>query len=544
MPSTRRKDRMKYKKNVYTLLLTLPILAIVLFGLANPSKLVTQGSPGLTITARTDQQSYTLRQKATVSGNVTVDGSPATDFVVAVEVNSPSPYGPYFFRTLQIGDPTGPWLVNITSIYLQDMSSQPIDTIKAGSLMQVGMTVYNTQSSTLMIFAATTVYDANMVSVGTNFWTSSMDPLQSVSQKFMLQIPKWACSGRALIIGCVYSNEPKSGGIVYCPERAFYYCISRTQSGLFGITQPPPPPPQTAPGVYADPIRLPPDPRPGTYSVYVLGQSSPSSKSSATTTFNVQSTTGVPPQASFVYWPLNPSINRVVSFDASSSTPEGYNDVITRYEWDFGDGTQKYVTTGNPADPTASHVYTQATQYIVTLNVTDSEALWCTTSKPITIGLGYGPTANFTWAPETGMLNQSITFDASNSRPGDYSTLVNYMWNFSDGTGIFNVSTPQTTHIFAQPGNYTVMLAVLDSVNRTASTSATVQIQNATIKIYDLNNDGKIDGKDLGIIAWAFGSAAGPPPIGNWNPIADVNLDGKVDGKDLALIAAVFGLDP
>jgi hypothetical protein len=535
---------MKYKKNVYTLFLILPILAIVMFGLANPSESVMQSSSALTITIATDKPSYLLRQKATVSGNVMLGGSPATDLVVAVEVNNPSPYGPRSFRTLQIGNPIELWLANITSIYIQDAGSNPIDTIKAGSQMQVGMTVHSTQSTAITIFATTTVYDANMVSIGTNFWTSNVDPQQSVTSEFQMQIPKSACSGRGLIIGCVYSNEPKSGGIVYCPERAFYYCISRTQSGLFGITQPPPPPPQTTPGVYADPIRLPPDPRPGTYSVYVLGQSSPSSKSSATTTFNVQSTTGVPPQASFVYWPLNPSINRVVSFDASSSTPEGYNDVITRYEWDFGDGTQKYVTTGNPADPTASHVYTQATQYIVTLNVTDSEALWCTTSKPITIGLGYGPTANFTWAPETGMLNQSITFDASNSRPGDYSTLVNYMWNFSDGTGIFNVSTPQTTHIFAQPGNYTVMLAVLDSVNRTASTSATVQIQNATIKIYDLNNDGKIDGKDLGIIAWAFGSAAGPPPIGNWNPIADVNLDGKVDGKDLALIAAVFGLDP
>jgi len=535
---------MKYKKNVYTLLLTLPILAIVLFGLANPSKLVTQGSPGLTITARTDQQSYTLRQKATVSGNITVDGSPATDFVVAVEVNSPSPYGPYFFRTLQIGNPTGPWLVNITSIYLQDMSSQPIDTIKAGSQMQVGMTVYNTQSSTLMMFATTTVYDANMVSVGTNFWTSNMDPLQSVSQKFMLQIPKWACSGRALIIGCVYSNEPKSGGIVYCPERAFYYCISRTQSGLFGITQPPPPPPQTTPGVYADPIGLPPDPRLGTYSVYVLGQSSPSTISSATTTFNVQSTNGIPPQASFVYSPSSPTINRDVDFDASSSTPEGYNDVITKYEWDFGDGTPHVIKTGNPANPTTSHSFTQAIQYIVTLNVTNNEGLWCTTSKPITIGLGYGPTANFTWVPLTPVINETATFDASNSMPGDYSTLVSYMWNFSDGTGVFNVSTPQTTHSFTQPLNYTVTLTVLDSVNRTASTSATIQVQNATIKKYDVNKDGVIDGSDLAIVAWSFGSWAAQPPPSRWNPIADVSGDGVIDGSDLAPVARHFGEDP
>lgn len=535
---------MNHAKNLYTLLLTLPILAIVVFGLANPSKSVTQSLSGLTITAKTDQQNYLLRQKATINGSIMLGGSPATDLVVAVEVNNPSPYGPHSFRTLQVGNPNQLWLVNITSIYIQDANSNPIDTIKAGSKMQVGMTVYNTQSTEITIFATTTVYDSNMVSIETNFWASIMDPQQTVTSKFLMQIPSSACSGQALIIGCVYSDEPASGGKAYCPERAFYYCISRTESGLFGITQPPPPSPQTTPGIYADPIRLPPDPRPGTYSVYVLGQASPTTVSSATTTFNVQSTNGIPPQASFAYWPPSPTANRTVSFDASSSTPEGYGDYIARYEWDFGDGTPRVIKTGIPADPTTSHVFTQAIQYIVTLNVTNSEGLWCTTSKPIVIGLGYGPTANFTWTPQTGVINSTITFDASNSAPGDYGTLVNYMWNFSDGTGLFNVSTPQTTHSWLQSGSYTVTLTVTDDLSRTASTFATIQIQNATAKIYDLNSDGKIDGKDLGIVAWAFGSAPGPPPIGNWNPIADVNNDGKVDGKDLGLVAAVFGQDP
>ena len=530
---------MHKKKSFYMMLLILPILAILMFGLTNSWSSLTQISSRLTITAKTDQQSYLLRQKATVSGSVMLGGSPATDLVVAVEVNSPSPYGPYFFRTLQIGNPSEPWLVNITSIYIQDTSSNPIDTVKAGSQMQVGMTVYNLQSSAITIFATTTVYDANMVSVGTDFWTSDVDPLRSVMSKFLMQIPGWACSGRALIIGCVYSNEPKSGGIAYCPERTLYYSISRTQSGLFGITQPPPPLPQTTPGVYADPIRLPPDPKPGKYSVYVLGQSSPSTISSATTTFNVQSTTGIPPQASFAYWPPNPPINTIVNFDASSSTPEGYNDVITSYEWDFGDGTAKYVTTGSPADSTASHVFTQVAQRIVTLKVTNNEGLWCTTSKPITIGLAYGPTANFTWAPPAPVINETVTFDASNSTPGDSSTLVKYIWSFSDGTGINNVSTPQTTHSFTQPGNYTVMLTVLDSVNRTASASATVQVQ--TIKIYDITHDGKIDGKDIAIVAFAFGTAPGDA---RWNPNADVYHDGKIDGKDVALVARHFGEDP
>jgi PKD repeat protein len=535
---------MNQKKQIYALLILLTLLAIAMLGSTNPSKSIIQSASALTITAQMDQASYRLRQNAKVTGNITLGGSPATNLVVVVEVNSPPIFGQkefYSFRTLQFGNSSMPWLANVTSIYIQDVIGNPIDTIKAGSQMQISMNVYNTQSTTISVYATTTVYDSNMASLATNQWSSSIDPVSTVSSKFQMQIPSWACSGRAVIVGCVYSDEPANGGIAYSPESPFYYSISRTQTGLLGITQPSPPPPQNTPGTYTDPIRLSATPMPGTYSVYVLGQSTPAVKSSATTSFTVQTTNGIPPQASFAYSPPNPSINRIVSFDASSSTPEGYNDVITRYEWDFGDGTPHYITTGNPADPTASHTYTQAIRYIVTLNVTSNEGLWCTTSKPITIGLGYGPTANFTWIPPSPVINETVTFDASNSTPGDFSTLVNYMWNFSDGTGIFNVTTNQTSHSFTQPGNYTVTLTVTDSVNRTATTSAILPVQNATVKAYDVNHDGKIDGKDIALAAFAYGTISGDP---RWNPNADVNHDGKIDGKDIALIARNYGTDP
>jgi PKD repeat protein len=526
------------------------IVVVMVIGLVNLSRSAPQASSVLAITANMDLQNYRQRQKATLSGAVTIDGSPATNFLVLVEVSNPSPYGFNSFRTLQVGNPAGPWSVNISSISLQDSNRNPIDTIKAGSMMYVGMNVYNLQSTTLNIYATTTVYDANMVAIGQNFWTGSVDPVQPAGLTFPMQVPTSATSGQAVIIGCVYSDEPVNGGFAYCPEKAFYYYLSRTQTGLLGITQPPQPPPQNTPGAYVDPIRLSTAPRPGTYSVYVMGQSSPAVKSSATTSFTVQSTTGIPPQASFAYWPSAPSVNKTVSFDASSSTPEGYNDIITRYEWDFGDGTPHLVRTGTPADPTATHVFTQAIRYIVTLNVTNNEVLWCTTSKPIIISLGYGPKANFTFVPSSPVINETTTFDASNSTPGDYSTLVSYTWNFSDGTGLFNLSTPQTTHSFTQPQNYTVTLTVLDSANRTASTTRVVAVQNATVKKYDVNRDGVIDGSDLAIVAWSYGSYGpnylypGSPASPRWNPIADVNGDNVIDGSDLAPVARHYGEDP
>jgi len=529
------------QKKLHALIMLFSILTVVLVGLADTSRSVMQPAAALSVTAQLTNTNFRLRQNANLTGTITLGGLPANNLVVVVEVNQPHPYGAYSYRTLQVGNASLLWYANVSSIYLQDLNENPIDTIKAGSQMLVGMNVYNTQGSTITIYATTTIFDQSMVPIATNAWTSTVGAEMTVGSKFQMQVPSWASSGRALIVGTVYSNDPASGGVPYSPENDFYYCISRTQTGLFGIAQPSPASPQTTPGAYNDPIKISPTPTLGNYSVYVLAQSSPVTMASATTSFTVQSTTGIPPQASFAYYPPNPVANQTVSFDASSSTPEGYNDMLTRYDWNFGDGTPDYVQTGTPASPTASHTFTQVANYTVTLNVTNNEGLWCTTSKPINVGVGVGPTANFTWTPQQVVINGTVNFDASQSTPGSIGTLTNYSWNFADGTGIFNLTTPQISHVFTQTGNYTVTLTVTDSLSRTNSTSALVQVQNNTIKIYDLNHDGKINIIDISIVAKAFGTKPGDPL---WNPVADVNGDGIVNIKDISLVARYFGQDP
>jgi len=529
------------QKKIYALIMLISMLAVMWVGLIDTSRSLTQTAAALTVTAQMNSSNYRLRQTANLSGSISLGGSPANNLLVTVEVKQPSPYGPYSYRTLQVGNATMPLLANVSSIYIQDVSGNSIDTIKTGSQMQIGMTVYNIQSTVITIYATTTVFDENMVPLATNEWTSTVGPEQTVGSKFQITVPSSATSGRALIAGCVYSNDPASGGVPYSNENDFYYCISRTQTGLFGLTQPSPQSPQNTPGAYNDPIKLSPAPLTGNYSVYVLAQSSPTVMASATTSFTVQSTTGIPPQASFAYYPPNPVVNQTVSFDASSSTPEGYNDVITRYDWNFGDGTADYITTGSPADPTASHVFTQVANYTVTLNVTNNEGLWCTTSKPVNVWIGVGPSANFTWTPPQIVINGTVSFDASLSTPGSIGTLTNYLWNFSDGTGIFNLTVPQVNHAFTQTGSYNVTLTVVDSLSRTASISAILQVLNSTVKLYDLNHDGKINIIDISIVAKAFGTSPGMP---GWNPIADVNNDGTVNIKDISLVAKNFGKDP
>jgi hypothetical protein len=63
----------------------------------------------------------------------------------------------------------------------------------------------------------------------------------------------------------------------------------------------------------------------------------------------------------------------------------------------------------------------------------------------------------------------------------------------------------------------------------------------------DVNGDGKVDMKDIGVVAKAFGSYGpdylypGSPPTQGWNPAADLNSDGKIDMIDVAIVASNFG---
>lgn len=59
--------------------------------------------------------------------------------------------------------------------------------------------------------------------------------------------------------------------------------------------------------------------------------------------------------------------------------------------------------------------------------------------------------------------------------------------------------------------------------------------------IGDVNADEKVDGKDLGAVAWCFGSYPEAPLLMNWNPNCDIDNDAKVDGKDLGIVAWHFG---
>jgi PKD repeat protein len=498
----------------------------------------------LYLTIKTNSQKYLLRQKIMIEGNLTQDGAPPTDAAIALQIDNPL-NTTIAYKTITIGNPEKMWMdqkwpINITSISLTDLNNNPINTAKINNQIRVHVTVYNPQPTQRQVYTTVTVYDANMAPIKTTGSLSTLRPLESTTLTVYTYIPNWACSGKSLITANVYTKPPKDGGTPLTPEKTKYFCISRIQQGLIQYSEPPPPQQQAGPGWFKTEITLSPEPKAGQYSIYSVAQTSLTNIRQTQNTFVVENSQGYPPQASFVYWPAKPYENQTVQFDASSSTPEGFGDTITSYKWNFGDGNPPITKT----DPYITHTYLNAGTYLITLNVTDSEGLWSTTQKPITVLPEFGPTANFTWTPPVGVVNQTVTFDASSTqlgwckKLGDFAPIKLYQWNFGDGTGMFTQTTPTITHKFTQPGNYSVTLTVVDLADRTSSITKIVRILNVTEHPWDVNNDGYVDGLDLWFVAKAFGTEQGMP---NWDPRFDVNKDGYVDGVDIWLVAKHFG---
>jgi len=198
--------------------------------------------------------------------------------------------------------------------------------------------------------------------------------------------------------------------------------------------------------------------------------------------------TNQPPVAYFTYSPSSPvNIGEVISFDASGSYDT--DGTIVNYHWDFGDG---YSSTGQ--NPT--HSYSQDGTYTVTLTVTDYDGATDTdtTTATVTAVPNQPPHASFTISPASPEVDETVNFDASSSSDPD-GTIVNYAWNFGDGTTGTGITA---SHSYSSAGTYTVTLTVTnnDGLTDTATRDVTViplVDPDATSPEPDAGNDMRVE---------------------------------------------------
>ncbi|MCD6522432.1 MAG: PQQ-binding-like beta-propeller repeat protein, partial [Candidatus Diapherotrites archaeon] len=130
---------------------------------------------------------------------------------------------------------------------------------------------------------------------------------------------------------------------------------------------------------------------------------------------------------------------------------------IVKYIWDWGDGTTEETTTD-----TATHAYTQPGTYTITLTAVDSCGNENSTTWDVTVETEY-PVAN---AGPDQVVDISKTSEATLNGSLSYATggktLVDYTWDADYPNGVME-SGEITTHVYNEPGLYTVFLNVSDS---------------------------------------------------------------------------------
>ena len=173
--------------------------------------------------------------------------------------------------------------------------------------------------------------------------------------------------------------------------------------------------------------------------------------------------------------PVTVAPGDVVPFDASGSVPS--DSPITSYLWTFGDGDVS-------ALPSVEKVYGEPGAYRAVLRVMDDS------NHPCNFGVSTRlVTVNFPPVAEAGtdmntIVGRPITLDGSASYDVDGAILY-HDWDMGDGT---ELEGARITHIFTEPGVYSVALSVTDDSgvsNATSQDRLTIRVNAPPVPVIE-----------------------------------------------------------
>ena len=192
----------------------------------------------------------------------------------------------------------------------------------------------------------------------------------------------------------------------------------------------------------------------------------------------------VPPDAPvpvFVVTPTPVNLNVPALFDGSNScavpltnnacAPTGVSAgaTIVSYNWSFGDGT---TGTGR----TTTHTYSSVGTFTASLTVTNSAGV--VSSQPatqqITVASLATPSGDFIVSPTAPAVNDTVNFSADPITAAPGHQIVQYSWNFGDGSAGATGLTAQ--HQYTAAGSYTVILSVADDSGQKKTFTKTVSV--------------------------------------------------------------------
>jgi len=203
---------------------------------------------------------------------------------------------------------------------------------------------------------------------------------------------------------------------------------------------------------------------------------------------------GIPPPPPIALFTLTVYGGTVLVDGSMSYDPYG---VITKWAWDWGDGT----TSAPSAIPTATHTYTLSGTYTIELTVLSSTGQ--TGSASQLIQFWPPPPVMFTYT----VIGLTVMVDASAN--SDY-LITSYAWNWGDGSTGTGVTA---IHTYATSGTYNITLTVTDTIGQTYSVTNSVFVGGGmppvmefryAVSGYAVTVDASSSTDDVGIVSYAW----------------------------------------
>ena len=177
------------------------------------------------------------------------------------------------------------------------------------------------------------------------------------------------------------------------------------------------------------------------------------------------------PVAAFTVSPAIGNINQEITFDATNTTDEGEPcGSLCTYQWDFGNFETE-------SGQRVTKRFGKAGTFTITLTVTDARGGVDSDARSLKINGPPPPTAGF-GSTSSGL---TVAFNAGSSAAGAGGTLVEYIWDFGDGTSE-TTTLPAASHTYPSVGAsgtvtpYVVVLTVKDNFGQTTMTSSTISV--------------------------------------------------------------------
>jgi len=173
------------------------------------------------------------------------------------------------------------------------------------------------------------------------------------------------------------------------------------------------------------------------------------------------------PTPAFTVTPTPVQHNVAATFDASASTPGQGATQISAYDWTFGDG-------GSASGKTVTHTFAATGSFAVTLTVTNDRGVSASSVQTVSVAASPTPTVSFVVSPPTPVVGQTVFFNGDASRAAPGRSIVQWTWDFGDGTT--SSSAISVSHTFSTAGTFIVVLTVRDDADQRSTTTAIVNV--------------------------------------------------------------------